>query len=91
MVGQVVVGVGPDERGQVGDRFKRVEILVLTEERLPLVALVAPAWSPQCVQVALGQPKPDRHDVSSHGAQPNDGPWLAVAQASAVHPLYPSD
>ncbi len=70
---------------------KRVEVLVLAEERLPLVAGIAPAWSPQCVQVALGQPEPDRHDVSSHAAQPNDGPWLAVAQASGVPPLYPSD
>src|SRR6478672_9101678 len=87
MVGEVVVGIGPDERGQVGDRFKRVAILVLTEEGLPFVALIAPAWSPQRVQVALGQPEPDRHDVSSHGAQPNDGarrPRRSLPQTAAL-------
>ena len=71
MVGEVVVLAGPDECGQVSHRLEGIQIVVLAEERLPLIALITPAGSPQCVQVALGQPEPDRHDFSSHAAQPN--------------------
>jgi hypothetical protein len=84
VVGEVVVLVGPDERDQVGDGLERVQILVLAEERLPFVALIAPAWSPQRVQIALGQREPDRHDVSSHGAQPNDGAWWRSTHADVA-------
>ncbi len=75
VVDQVVVGAGADECGQVGDRLEDVEVLVLAEEGLPLVAVGAPPRRPQCVHVALGQRQPDRHDVSSHAAQPNDLVW----------------
>ena len=81
VVGEVVVGVGPDERNQVGDRLEAVQIVVLAEERLPFVVGVPPRRSPQGVQIALGQPKPHGHDVSSHGAQPNDAVWGGCRQA----------
>jgi hypothetical protein len=80
VVGQVVVAVCPDEGGQVGHRLEPVEVLVLAEERLPFVTGVTPAGSPQCVQVALGEPDPDGHDVSSHAAQPNDGGCGALTE-----------
>src|SRR3954469_7542097 len=100
MVGKVVVGVGLHECDQVGDGLEGIQILILAQERLPFVALVSPAWSPQCVQVALGQREPDRHDVSSHGAQPNDDTWrtstvtrlaaFAAAGRSVKNPPRPS-
>ena len=89
VVGEVVVGVRPEEGDQIGDRLEAVEVLVLAEQCLPLVAGIAPAWSPECVQVALGQSEPDLLDVSSHAAQPRGGcPGVHIAKRCAAKGGY---
>ena len=72
MVGEVVVGVRPDEGDQVGHRLERVEVVVLAEERLPLVVGVAPARGVQREHVAVVQ-------ASSIGTMSATGHSLAIA------------
>ena len=87
MIGQVVVVVGANERHQISDRLERVEVLVLAEERFPLVFGVTPEGCPQRVEIALGQPEPYRHDVCSHAAQPNDGIGLSAGRFGPLRRL----
>ena len=66
MVGEIVLVVVADEGGELGDAGKHVEILVQTEEGLPLVVAVAPARCPQCEAVSVGESQLNRDDVSGH-------------------------
>ena len=72
VVDQIVVGVGAHECDQVGDGLEGVQVLVLAQERLPLVAGVAPAGRPHGVAVTVGQAQADGHEVSSHAAHNSD-------------------
>ena len=54
MVGQVVIGVGPNERREVRHRLEGVEVLVACRGTLPFVAGVAPAGEPT---VCKGHPR----------------------------------
>src|SRR5271157_2568421 len=89
MVHQIVVGVGAYERHQVSGRLKSVEVLILTQKRLPLVARVAPTRRPHGVAVTVGQAQADRHEVSRHAAQNSDGPRGRRTE-SAVSRLLPA-
>ncbi len=70
MFDEVVVVVGPDERDELGDAGKPVEVLVQAEEGLPLVVTLTPPRCPQRDDVSVGQSELDRDDVSGHGSQP---------------------
>ena len=85
MVGEVVVGVGPNERGQISHRLERENVLILAEEALPFVAGIAPAGGPQRVQVPGGDAEADRNELCSHASQPNDlgfGSWMCVSSTT---------
>jgi hypothetical protein len=73
VVDEIVVAVGAHERDQVSGRLEGVEVFVLAQERLPLVAGVAPAGRPHGVAVTIGQTQANRHEVSSHAAHNSDG------------------
>ena len=60
VVGQVVLGLGADERGELGHGREREERVVVAEERLPLLAVLAPSRCPQRDEVALGEGELDR-------------------------------
>lgn len=79
MVHEIVVGVGTHERREFRDRLETVEVVLVAEERLPLVLALAPPRSPQCEQVAVGESELDRDDVSSHGWKPIDTGAKVVA------------
>ncbi len=66
MVDQVVLLGGAHERGEVGGIRERVEIILVAEERFPLLAVLPPARCPQRHEIALGQSELDRNDVLSH-------------------------
>ena len=66
-------GDAAHERDQVGHGLEGEQILVLAQERLPFVTVVAPAWRPQGVAVTDGQAQSDGHEVSSHAAHNSDG------------------
>ncbi len=67
MLDEVVVVVGADEGREFGDAGQDVEILVETEERLPLVVTLPPAGCPQGEAVSVGESELNRDDVSGHG------------------------
>jgi hypothetical protein len=64
---EIVVVAVADERGELGDTGQHVEILVESEEGLPLVVTLAPARCPQCEAVSVGESELNRDDVSGHG------------------------
>ena len=72
MISQVVVIVGAYKRDQVRDGLEGVQVVAFTQERLPLVAGIAPTWSPQRVAITNRQAQADGHDVSNHAAQNSD-------------------
>ncbi len=73
VIDQIVVGVGAHECDQVGDGLKAVQVVVLAQKRLPLVAGIAPAGCPHGVAVTIGQAQADGHEDSSHAAHNSDG------------------
>lgn len=73
VVDQVVLGVGAHERDQVRDALEAIQVVVFAQERLPLVAGIPPARSPQRVAVTSGQAQADGYEVSNHAAQNSDG------------------
>ena len=73
MVDQVVVRIGAHERDQVGDGLKAKQVVVFAQERLPLVAGVAPPGCPHGVAVTDGQAQADGQKVSNHAAHNSDG------------------
>ena len=73
MIHEIVVVVGSDERGELGDCFEGVKIFLVTEERLPFVIAFAPFRSPQGDEVAASETEFDRDDVASHGRKPISG------------------
>ena len=64
---QIVVVARTDEGHQFCHGREAVQILVETEECLPLIVTLTPAWGPQGERVALGDSEFDWDDVSGHG------------------------
>ncbi|WP_308252967.1 hypothetical protein [Pseudonocardia sp. ICBG601] len=54
VVDQVVLGRGPDERGETGHLVEDEHVLVVAEEGFPLLAVLAPGGSPQGDHVRPG-------------------------------------
>jgi hypothetical protein len=69
VVGQVVLGRGPHERGELGDLGEREQRVVVAEEGLPVLAVLPPARSPQRDEVTRGERELDRDDVTGHGGK----------------------
>ena len=85
VIGQIVVGVGPHERHQIGHRLEYEEVVILAEEALPFITAFAPAGGPQRVEVAGGDAQPDGNELCSHAAQPNDLQsrlWMCVSSTT---------
>ena len=68
MLDEVVVGVGADEADELGDAGEYVQVIVESEECLPLVVALTPAWRPQGETVSVGESEFDGNDVSGHEA-----------------------
>ncbi len=83
VVDEVVLVVGAYERGQVRGVRERVEVVLVTEERLPFLAVLTPPRGPQRDQVALGQPEFDRDDVLGHQKPPGQHMFLPAAAPGA--------
>ena len=78
MVDEVVLPGGAHEGDQCRDISEGEQILVVAEERFPLLAVLTPARRPQRHHVTGGHRQLDRHNVSSHGAQRSRSPSLLV-------------
>src|SRR5690606_23111626 len=70
VVDQVVLLGGAHERGQPGGVRERVQVVLMTQERFPLLAVLPPPRCPQGDHVALWQPKLDGNDVLRHLSVP---------------------
>ena len=69
VVDEVVPLGGPHEGGELCDVREREEVVVVAEERLPLLAVLAPLRGPQRDEVTRGQGQPDRDDVTCHAPE----------------------
>ncbi|SKZ99989.1 Uncharacterised protein [Mycobacteroides abscessus subsp. abscessus] len=65
---EIVVRVGADEADEFGDAGEYVQVIVESEECLPLVVALTPAWRPQGETVSVGESEFDGNDVSGHEA-----------------------
>ena len=70
VVDEVVLVGGAHERGELGDLGEGEQRVLVAEERLPLLAVLAPPRGPQRDEVALGERELDRDDVAGHGVHP---------------------